>query len=182
MSRRRFHGRRGFTLVEMIAAITVIAAMGSVSSALLYTAIRTYRDGTVRAQLQEEASTALDRLTRAFWSIPRDTTAGVVAPQVSSVTATSINFSTNWVLTLTGSQLMLTESGGTAYPILNDVTSFAVAVYDESNAAIGLPCSGASTQAIRRIQLTITTTRGSVINTIRTKVFIRSTMAGAAIG
>jgi prepilin-type N-terminal cleavage/methylation domain-containing protein len=174
--------RRGFSLVEAVTAMAVIGAVSMVASTLLFTSIQSYRDAAVRAQLQGEISTALDRITEALRTIPRDATAGVVAPQVSAVTTSSISFRGNWSLSLSGTQLLLVENGGTAHPLLNDVTAFAVAAYDESNAAVTLPAAGAATQPVRRLQVQITTSRSTIISTMRTRVFIRSTMAGAAVG
>lgn len=174
--------RRGFTLVEAIAAMLIVAVLGSVSSVVIYTAVASYRDASVKAQLHGEASSAYDRLVRALWSIPRDTSASVVAPQVSTVTATSIAWGGNWSLTLSGTQLMLVENGGASKSILNNVTSFTIQTYNESNTALAASLSGAATQAIRRIQLQVTVGREGQTETLRTRVFIRSTMSGAAIG
>lgn len=174
--------RRGFTLIETICAIVVIATVGSVSSGIIYTAIQSYRDASTRAQLSDDCSAAFDRLSKALWSIPRDTTASVVAPLISNVTASSITWNTNWSLSLSGSQILLTEAGGTARPILENVTSFTITCYNESNTALAASLSGASTQAIRRIQLQATVSRQGQTETLRTRIFIRSLMSGAKIG
>lgn len=174
--------RRGFTLVEAIATMSVLIALASVSSTLIYSFVTSYRDASVKGQLHMEASTAFDRITRALWSISRDSSASVNAPQISSVTSNSISFNGNWTLALSGTQLMLTESGGTARPIMNSVSAFSIAVYNESNAAITLPVSGSATQAIRRIQIQVTNSRETVSETLRTRVFLRATMAGTKVG
>lgn len=171
-----------FTLVEMIAAITIIAALGSFSSGIVYSAVRSYRDAATRAVLHSDASTAFDRAFRVLHSISRDTTASVVAPMISSVSATAITWDSNDTLSLSGSQLMLTENGGTPRAILNDVSAFTVTAYDESNAALAATLSGAATQAVRRLQLDVTLTRHGISETLRMKVYIRCTMSGAAIG
>jgi prepilin-type N-terminal cleavage/methylation domain-containing protein len=178
----RHRRRRGFTLVEAVAAMALVATLGSVSSMIIYTGITGYRDAVMRGQLHSEISAAFDRLTRALWSIGRDTSATVVAPNITSVTATSITWDTNWSLSLSGSQLMLSEAGGTARSILNDVTSFSIQCYNESNTALAASLSGSATQAIRRIQLQATVSRHGQTETLRTRVFIRSCMSGAAIG
>ena len=173
---------RAFTLVETIAALVVIGTIGSVSSGLIYSAVDSYRTASTTAQLHSDCSGALDRLSKALWSIPRDSTASVVAPQISSVTATSIAWSGNWSLSLSGTQLLLTEPGGTAQPIHENVTSFSLACFDENNSALAANLSGSATQAIRRIQVNVTVSRQGVTQSLRTRAFIRSTMSGAAIG
>lgn len=174
--------RRGFTLVETICAISIIATVGSVSSGIIYAAIRSYRDASTRAQISDDGSAALDRLSKVLWSIPRDTSAAVVAPLISNVTASSITWSTNWSLSLSGTQLLMTEAGGTARPILEDVTAFTLTCYNESNTALAASLSGAATQPIRRIQIQVTISRQGQTETLRTRVFIRSLMSGAKIG
>jgi hypothetical protein len=178
----RARARRAFTLVETICAIVVVATVGSVSSGIIYSAIQSYRDASTKAQLSDDCSAAMDRLTKALWSIPRDTSAAVVAPLISNVTASSISWNTNWTLTLSGTQLLLTEAGGTPTSILDNVASFNVACYDQNNTALGANLSGAATQSIRRIQIQISVTRQGQTETLRTRVFIRSLMSGAAIG
>jgi hypothetical protein len=174
--------RRGFTLVEAIAAISVVAALGSVSSAVIFSGITSYRDGSVRAQLHAEESAAFDRISRALWSINRDSSVSVTAPLISSVTNTSISFNTNWSLSLSGTTLLLSENGGTANAIMNDVSAFTITAYDQSNAALTLPLSGTGTQPLRRIQIQVTGTRQGVSDSLRTRVFLRCTMAGAKVG
>ena len=180
MTRRR--SLPGFTLVEMLCALTITALVGSVSTSLIYSGVKSYRNASARAMLHSEISTALDDSFRLLTSIPRDTTAAVVAPAISSVTATSITWNTNSSITLSGSQLMYSEAGATAACLLNNVTSFTIATYDESNAALAATLSGASTRAIRRVEFQATVSRDGVTETLRMRAFIRSTMSGAAIG
>ena len=77
---------------------------------------------------------------------------------------------------------MITEAGGTARPVLNDVTAFTVTCYNESNAALAASLSGAATQPIRRIQIQVTVSRQGVTESLRARAFVRSLMTGAKIG
>ena len=174
--------RHGFTLVEMMAAMTIVAAVGSVPSAVIYSAIRSYQEASTRAVLHADAATALDDAFRLLSSISRDTSAAVVAPAISSLTATSVTWNTNFSLSLSGTQLMFSEAGATARPLLNNISSLTISAYDESNAALAATLSGASPQPIRRLQLQVTVTRNGISETLRMRVFIRSMMSGAAIG
>lgn len=181
-SNRRTRSRRGFTLVEAIAAITIIATLGSISSTLIFTAVTSYRDATTRAAIHCEISAAYDRLFRELCGVSRDTSATVVAPRISSLTVTSVSWNSNCTLTLTGNQLTLAMNGGSARVILNHVTSFSITAYNESNTALAASLSGTATQAIRRIQIQVTVSRNGVSETLRSKLFLRCTMQGAAIG
>jgi prepilin-type N-terminal cleavage/methylation domain-containing protein len=173
---------RGFTMVEAIATLAVLGVLASVSANLIYAATTAYRDAATKAQLADEVSVAMNRIVRRLTSVDRDTTASVVAPRISSVTPTSIAWNGNYSLTLTSGQLLLVENGSTSRVLLDNVTAFSVSAYDESNAALAGTLSGAATQPVRRLQVQVTAQRSGVAQTIRTKVFIRATMAGAKIG
>ncbi|MBX3356892.1 MAG: prepilin-type N-terminal cleavage/methylation domain-containing protein [Phycisphaeraceae bacterium] len=174
--------RAGYTLVEAIVAIVIVALLGSVASTMIFESIKGYRDAAVRGQIHQNVSAAADRLTRSLWSINRDTSASVVAPAISSVAPSAMTFNSNWSLSLSGGQLLLSENGQTATPLVHNVSAFSIQCYDESNNALGATLSGAATQGIRRIQMQITVTEHGLSETIRMKVYLRSTMKGAAIG
>lgn len=181
MIKKRPH-RRAFSLIETIAAMVVVSVVGTLTSGIIYTSVNSYRDASTRAQLHNDCSACFDRLTKLLWSIPRDSSASVVAPLISNVSSTSIAWNSNWTLALSGTQLMLTENGGTARPILENVTSFSITCYDESNNSLANPISGTATQSIRRIQLQVTVTRQGLSETLRARAYIRSLMTGAKIG
>ncbi len=177
MTRRMRPIRRAFTLVELIATMTVLATLGSVISVIISSAVSGYTRAATTAQLHSEASVALDRIDQMLRYIPAS---AVTDPDISSVTATSITWSTNWTLTLTGTQLLLSEAGGTSSVLLNDVSAFSVTAYDQGNAALAASLSGSACDSIRRLRVSITLTRSGISETLRTKVFIRSMMSGVA--
>ena len=172
--------RRGFTIVETIAVMSILGIVGSVSSLLIYSGVASYRGAAVLAQIHEEEATAMARLAVEFRKIPLDGTAGSMAPQISSVTATSIAWSTSYSLTLSGTQLRLVEAGGATSTLLDNVTAFSIQCYDEGNAALGASLSGAACYPIRRITVSFTVSRQGTTDTLRTKFFIRSTMQGGS--
>jgi prepilin-type N-terminal cleavage/methylation domain-containing protein len=180
MIRQTHSTRRGFTLIEAIATITVLAALGSVSSTIIYTAVSAYTQASIAAQLHAEASTAMERLMSELDKIPLDAGASGVAPDIASVSATAMTWNTNYSVTLSGTQLGLVVAGAASSVLLDNVSSFAVATYDESNAALGATLSGTGCDPIRRILLTITVTSNGVSSTLRSKIFIRSTMEAGA--
>jgi hypothetical protein len=176
---RRVRGR-GFTLVEALTAMTVTAIVGSVSSAIIFSGVGSYRDAAARSQIHEESSTALARLGIELRQIPLSSSAGTMAPQISSVTPTSMAWSTNYSLSLSGTQLMFTEAGGSAAVLLNNVTSFSLQCFDESNAAMSASLSGAACYPIRRIRVSVTISRDGQTDSLASKFFIRSTAQGGA--
>jgi hypothetical protein len=57
-----------------------------------------------------------------------------------------------------------------------------VLTYDEDDAALSAPLSGAACDDIRRVALNVTVQRNGVTESLRTTVFIRSMMSGAEGG
>ena len=170
--------RRGFTLIEAILTISVLAIVSSIASGIILQATDGYLEGSTTAQLHTEASMALDRAVRELRRIDLDGGAAGVAPDIDDVTGTSIAWEANNLLSLVGSDLELTINGGAASRLLTPVTAFQVRALDESNAVLALPRTGVGCDPIRRLELTITVERYGTSVTLRTRVFVRSTMAG----
>lgn len=172
-------GRRdgGFTLIEAIACMVILGTMASVSAGLVLRASDAYTRGATSAQLVAELSTGMDRIDRELRRIERKG-AGAVAPNIASVSATSITWSTNWSLTLSSGHVLFSEAGSTPVVLLRDVTAFTVAAFNESDAALVLPLSGSGCDPIRRLSVSVTLSRNGQTESLRTKVFLRSTLAG----
>src|SRR5436190_5330354 len=167
--------RRGLTLIEAIATIVILATMGSVASAILLTSMNGYTNSAIKVEMHSEESIALDRIIRELRKCPRDAAAGVTAPLISSVTASSLAWNNNYSVSKSGTNLMFVENGATSRILLSDVSSLTVQTYDESNVALAATLSGAACNAIRRVQITITMSRYGVTETLRTRLFIRPT-------
>jgi hypothetical protein len=174
--RRRSSIRRAFTLVELVATMTVLGAMGSVVSVVLTSAIDGYTRASTAAQLNGELSIAMDRIDQLLRYIPYN---GVSGPDIVSVTASSISWQANWSLTLVGGEVLLSENGGSAAVLLSDVTSLSVQAYDENNIALAANLSGSACDPIRRIAITIAMQRNGVADTLKTRVFLRAMATGA---
>ncbi len=186
MSGRTHHfgrRRRGFTLVESMATISVLGILGSSASFLILDAVDDYTDASVTVQLHGEMSVALDRAMREIRKIELDSSAADVAPNITSVTATTLvweNSSSNvYRLAMVGSELRLQIAAGAVATLLTDVTALAISIYDEDNADLGASCAGAGCDAVRRVVVDVTTQRSGVTESLRFKAFIRSTMSGA---
>ncbi len=169
--------RAGFTLVEMAATMVIIGVLMTIASTVVWSATKGLGSGSISAQLNIDASVALQRLVREFRDIPKKS--GLLAPDITSVTPTTIAWGTNGTLALSGTNLILSDAGGTSRILLGDVSGFVLQCYDESNAALASSLSGSSCDAVRRISVTITLLRGGVSEPARTKVFIRSLISGA---
>ena len=188
MNGRSYHPRRrgGFTLIEAMATITVLSILGSMASFLIVDAVDGYVEAATSSQLHAELAIALDRLTREIRKIDNDETAGPTDPDIDSVTQAGTEDAMTWTdsdgdaysLSKTGSNLMLAVDGEAAAVLLSDVTAFAISVYNRDNDAVVGDISGTDCDPIRRVLLDVTLSRQNVTESLRSKVFIRSTMSG----
>lgn len=169
----------GFTLVESIAAITILATVMAMVSRMIFVAVDTYAAATSRAELHAALSGALERATFELRQIPLQS-GGSAAPDLSSVSSSSITWATNSTLSLSGSDLTLTIAGGSPRVLLSHVTAFTLQCYDESNSALAATLSGSACNAVRRIRIDITVQRGGITEALRTRVFLRSQTAGSS--
>ena len=64
--------RRAFTLIEAIATISILGAIGAVASSMVLSATAAWRDAAVAAQLHDELSTTLERIAKELRAIPPD--------------------------------------------------------------------------------------------------------------
>ena len=190
MNGRSYHPRRrgGFTLIEAMATITVLSILGSMASFLIVDAVDGYVEAATSSQLHAELAIALDRLTREIRKIDNDETAGPTDPDIDSVTQAGTEDAMTWTdsldqtysLSKTGSNLMLAVESGAAAVLLSDVTAFAISIYDQDNTQlVGDKGAGhPDLDLIRRVLLDVTLSRHNVTESLRTRVFIRSTMSG----
>ncbi|MHC4415053.1 MAG: prepilin-type N-terminal cleavage/methylation domain-containing protein [Planctomycetota bacterium] len=185
MTQKHVHlgARRAFTLIESMATVVVLAVLASITSFLIVNSVDGYTEAATTAQLHAEASIALDRAMREIRKIELKDTG--VAPNITSINAAgdSIQWTDvdtdSYALSLVGTNLELTVKNVGPAVLLSDVTAFSVQAYNESNAVMVNPLSGGGCDNIRRIALDVTLARSGVSQSLRTKVFIRSTMSGA---
>jgi prepilin-type N-terminal cleavage/methylation domain-containing protein len=179
--RRTSPGRRGFTLIESMATITVLAVLGSIASFLILDSVDAYTDAGTSSQLHAEASIALDRVIRELRMIELDSGASGTAPNILSVTSSSIVWTDSdtdaYYLQLSGSDLMLQVDSGPASVLLSDVTALTITTYNEDNAPLAASLSGAACDPIRRVSVEVTLQRNGLTESLRARAFVRSTMS-----
>lgn len=180
--------RSGFTLMESIATIVILAALGSIASFLVVDAVDGYVSASGSAQLHAEASLAMDRIMRELRKIeldPDHVPPPDVAPHIIAVTANSITWdeattgvhSLSWSTTA-GDPVMLAIDGAAAIILIDDVTAFTVSTFDSANDPLPAVPSAAERETIRRIAVVLTIQQSGISQSVQTKVFIRSTMSG----
>ena len=168
-----------------MATIVVLGVLGSTASFLILDSVDNYTEAALQAQLHAEMSIALDRAMREIRKIELDTTATDVAPDITDMTASSLQWEDSsgnaYQLVKVGSELQLAVAGGGLATLLTDVTALTIVIFNEDNADL-IVCTGATCDAVRRVSVDVTTQRGGVTQSLRFKAFIRSTMSGAQGG
>lgn len=177
----QFRRRRGFTLVELVASMTVIATLAAVSSGLIYSATRAYRDISVRSRLHASASLALTRIFTHLRAVPLTQAAPTIIPSIDSVGASTIAWAGDCSLSVSGTNLMLVVDGGAPYVLLGGVTAFSVSTFDESNSTLSASLTGAACAAVRRVRISVTVEASGISETVSSRVFLRSAMSGGGV-
>lgn len=166
--------RRGFTLVEAVATMGILAVIGSAASLLIHDAASAFARSGDTARAHREASMAVERLTRAW----REIGAAGGAPAIAEVSPTAMEWDGDWSVALAGGTLEFVEDGGPACALAVGVAGLTIRAFDEAGAELSLPRSGPACAPIRRLSLELSLERGSALETIRTRVFIRAFMGG----
>ena len=180
--------RRGFTLVESMATVAILGTLGSTASFLILNAVDGYTDAATRAQLHAELSIALDRAMREIRKIElKGDAVGEVAPNITSISGTSLKWEDypaglEYELLWSGSELQLKVAGGGLATLMTNVTNLTITGYDDGADPDAVVASCSPCLTIRRISVEVTAERGGITESLRFKVFLRSTMSGAPVG
>lgn len=169
----------GFTLVELICVTVILGVLGAVTAGVISRAAAAMADSSVSARLCDEAGSAMELMTRQIRSIPGKAGSTPAAADITAITGSSIQFAPSSWITLTGTQVLVSENGGTAMPIAGNVTQLIFEPLDSSGALIATPVAAADLARVQRLRITLTLQRGARTETLRTTVFLRCLLAGA---
>lgn len=174
ISRTRVTKRQqgGFTLIEAIATIVVLAALGSIASSILFTVSESYLKASAIAQMHNEASSAMERMVRELRNIP-STPTGV---SIDATQTSSITWSGTSGVSLNGSQLRFSHAGA-HYALANNCIAFQIQTFDHSGNVLPATMNAAQAQHVRRIIVTITLEQNGLSHTVRSGVYVRSAIA-----
>lgn len=178
--RALYRNRRGFTLVEALTAIVIVATLLVIASNVIFAGVDAYAATSTRARLAAEMSSAMERASAALRDIPMDTGQTTAKPLIQAVTANSITWSTTSSLAISSGSLVLTTATDGAATLQTNTTDFSIVAHDQNGAVLALPLSGTACHAIQRLEISLTCTRTGVTQTLRTRVFLRNLVETAS--
>lgn len=176
---RTRHRARGFTLIEAVATMTVLAVVSVAASRIIFAATDAYAGSAARSHLSAEGSAAMERIAAELRAIP--SRAGAPGtPWIDSVSANSVSWGGGSTLSRSGDRVLLAVDGDAARTLLSNVSAFSIACFDAADQPLPANLSGSACDAVRRIEITLTLSRSGVNETLRTRVFPRCATTGAA--
>jgi prepilin-type N-terminal cleavage/methylation domain-containing protein len=190
---RRSTRAGGFTLVELICVMVVVATLGSLVGQIIFNLARAQTETAVRSQLFADANIAMERVVNMVKYTP--VRAGSPqTPALQFVDTDSVLWENNDDLDFTpasGStpgRLMLRSvrdgdsSGGSELVLVENVSAFSVEPLNDvdQNLFTQLGVTSLSTPTntgqVHSMNLDLTLTRGGVSARLRTRVFLRANM------
>jgi len=180
--------RRGFTLVELVVAISVGAIIAGSAGMITWNATKIRAETAARSNLVDEASSAVEVMLRYIREISQDECPGNPTPclngnaQVTTADATELDFDT-YGFRLNGTTAEITNDTGTTWhPFVRDVSNLTFTYYGWTSSVeaptllSSLPLSAADRAKIRRVGIRIDLTRSSQTITLQTSIFLRQFM------
>ena len=180
---RRPFRRAGFTLVELVVAITAGAIISGIAGMLIWNATEVRTRVAARGEMIDMGSSAVEVMLRYMREIRQDENpGGPIAllranAQISVADTATLQFD-GFGFRQNGDLLEITTDGGTAWhPLASDVSALIFTYYDRNGVELAsLPLSASDRQDVRRIQLRLDLARGPESAGIQTSIYLRNFM------
>gem|GEM_PF-2695897 len=172
--------RRGFTIVELLAAMSIVGVASVATTAVAVSAVATLRDASVSWSLHQDAAAALDRMSLDLRGLAQNSS--TQGPDVTSISGNAIITATGLTYrfidasaSAPGRIEVIESSSSGPVTLVASATSMSIVVQDGAGAVLTLPMtSAAAASSVRRIVITLSVARAGVTETLRTTVTIRS--------
>jgi len=172
--------RRGFTIVELLAAMSIVGVASVATTAVAVSAVATLRDASVSWSLHQDAAAALDRMSLDLRGLAQNSS--TQGPDVTSISGNAIITATGLTYrfidasaSAPGRIEVIESSSSGPVTLVASATSMSIVVQDGVGAVLTLPMtSAAAASSVRRIVITLSVARAGVTETLRTTVAIRS--------
>lgn len=178
---RTNHARGGFTLIESVVTMVILAIIMVMVSRLFLAASMGYTSAAERGELHAAMSCAVDRMVSEIRNARVKSGSSPACADITSTTPSSIQWmdpdGSSRGVSLSGTDLLYAVGGATGAVLASNVSSFAVATFDGNDTALSANLSGSGTNSIRRVQITLVGSHSGVTDTLRTRVFPRACLA-----
>lgn len=177
--------RRGFTLIELISAISVSVIITGVAGLIILNAAKQRGDIAARVELYDSGAAAMDVVTRRLREISQDECPENPSPcldgnaQITYASATRIEFDeTGFQLNGAADSVEMSIDGATNWhALLRNTTGLTFSYFDRTGSALtSLPLSETDRHAVRRIVCEFQLARGGESARLRAGVFLRAFM------
>jgi len=152
--------RNGYTLVESLMVIVIIAVIAGMAAIILSAGMRGYFAAKPVISMADKANVAMTQVMRELHG----------AQSISALGATSVTFvnqlGESVVINVSGTTLQRNVGGGGAEPLCTDVSSLTLGYYDQALAVTAVPAS------VRYITLAFTLSQGTYIYSLMSGTLI----------
>jgi prepilin-type N-terminal cleavage/methylation domain-containing protein len=179
-STRKHRERRGFTLIELVIAMSVGGVISFVAATIVLEGSQVMRAASARASLCDNGARAIEMMLRYVREVTPTAPLGNTA-NIATADAADLRFDT-YGFRQNGSALEMTEdSGANWHRACDSVTGLTFRYYDTSGTELtALPLSPSDRGSVRQISVELQVSSAGQSIRLRSRVYLREFMHEAA--
>jgi len=172
--------RTGFTLIELVIAISAGGIISMVAGTLLLEASWTLAAASQRSKLADQSARAVEQVLRYVREIDQDVALTGLA-QVSTADASDLRFGA-FGFRLNGTTLEMTNDSAASWqPVCRAVSALTFRYYDRNGAQLtGLPLNATDRANIRQVSVELIVSSLNTSHRVRSRVYLRNFMNEAS--
>lgn len=164
--------RKGFTLIELLISSALIFVLSAVLVLVFIVGLKAWTSGQDRVTLREEASLAMDRMTRDF-SEASNITAATSAAITFSADVNNDGTKETVSFNVDANHNLIRTVSAVAVAFIPDVQQLTFSYTDLNNNSI-TPATQADRNSIRIVAVTLTLNKDNEIYTLNSSVYMRN--------